>query len=476
VKHWEHAVLGTYFFCFAPIFIDRMTVHLALAGHWVLLAGLYLLFSPKSKFKHWIVLAVVSMLVQPYLAIICAALFFAWLLIALLNTQAVFKFVQRLLIFIGVLFASGWSSGLFIFGLGSAQAAGFGTYSANVLAWVDPGFTWYEKALWSRYVPDQWQNAGQYEGMNYLGSGVLLLAFVALGHQLIKGTWKSRGVQVAIILSFVAAFGRSGSTQRDLVFLLGVLSAVVFLVLRKQFSQNKSTTVIYVLLFTSLILIAFTHQIFIGDFLIANFIVPESINNLLAVVRTSGRMLWPITYLLIGALVVFTSRNLKRVYASGLMALVLCVQAYESVGAVGITKSMFTRSGPTEILVSPLWATLGEKYKNVAIVLPNDNPILYPTNPDFAAPEGSFLWREIGIFATKHHMKLNSFYFSREPTTQNESEAKILSSVVNAGNYRLDTLYVFIDSQVWELAKLNLGSAPIFKILDSVPIIFPAGI
>jgi hypothetical protein len=73
-------------------------------------------------------------------------------------------------------------------------------------------------------------------------------------------------------------------------------------------------------------------------------------------------------------------------------------------------------------------------------------------------------------------MKLNSFYFSREPTTQNESEAKILSSVVNAGNYRLDTLYVFIDSQVWELAKQNLGSAPIFKILDSVPIIFPAGI
>jgi hypothetical protein len=77
VKHWEHAVLGTYFFCFAPIFIDRMTVHLALAGHWVILAGLYLLFSPKSTFKHWIVLAVVSMLVQPYLAIICAALFFA---------------------------------------------------------------------------------------------------------------------------------------------------------------------------------------------------------------------------------------------------------------------------------------------------------------------------------------------------------------------------------------------------------------
>jgi hypothetical protein len=473
VKQWEHIVLGTYFFCFAPIFIDRMTVHLALAGHWVILAGLYLLFSPKSKFKHWTLLAVVSMLVQPYLAIICAALFFAWILIALIETRAYFQVVKKLCIFIGMLFISGWSAGLFFFGLGSAQAAGFGTYSANVLAWVDPGFPWYEKALWSRYLPDQWQNTGQYEGMNYLGSGVLLLAIVALGYQLIKGTWKSRGVQVAIILSFVAAFGRSGSTQRDLVFLLGVLSAVVCSALSKHFLSNKSTTVIYVLLFTSLILIAFTYQIFIGDFLVANFTVPESIINLLSVVRTSGRMLWPVTYMLIALVIVLISRNFGREIASGFIILVILFQVFESVGAVGVTKSMFTRSGPTEVLVSPLWDILGEKYQNIAIVLPNDGPILYPTNPDFAAPEGSFLWREIGVFAVKHHMQLNSFYFSREPISQNEFEARLLRTTVNTGEYRKDTLYVFIDSNMWEIAKQKDSGSAFVEVLDSVPVLAP---
>jgi|688.fasta_scaffold115905_2 hypothetical protein len=473
VKQWEHIVLGTYFFCFAPIFIDRMTVHLALAGHWVILAGLYLLFSPKSKFKHWTLLAVVSMLVQPYLAIICAALFFAWILIALIETRAYFQVVKKLCIFIGMLFISGWSAGLFFFGLGSAQAAGFGTYSANVLAWVDPGFPWYEKALWSRYLPDQWQNTGQYEGMNYLGSGVLLLAIVALGYQLIKGTWKSRGVQVAIILSFVAAFGRSGSTQRDLVFLLGVLSAVVCSALSKHFLSNKSTTVIYVLLFTSLILIAFTYQIFIGDFLVANFTVPESIINLLSVVRTSGRMLWPVTYMLIALVIVLISRNFGREIASGFIILVIFFQVFESVGAVGVTKSMFTRSGPTEVLVSPLWDILGEKYQNIAIVLPNDGPILYPTNPDFAAPEGSFLWREIGVFAVKHHMQLNSFYFSREPISQNEFEARLLRTTVNTGEYRKDTLYVFIDSNMWEIAKQKDSGSAFVEVLDSVPVLAP---
>jgi hypothetical protein len=216
-------------------------------------------------------------------------------------------------------------------------------------------------------------------------------------------------------------------------------------------------------------LIAFTYQIFMGDFLIANFTVPGSINNLLSVVRTSGRMLWPITYLLIALVVVLVSRNLRREFVSGLIVLVLLFQVYESVGAVGVTKSMFTRSGPSEILVSPTWDTLGEKYENIAIVLPNDNPILYPTNPDFAAPEGSFLWREIGVFAVKHHMKLNSFYFSREPVTQNQSEARVLTEVVNLGEYRSDTLYVFIDSKMWEIAKKQKQSE--VQNLDGISIV-----
>jgi hypothetical protein len=257
------------------------------------------------------------------------------------------------------------------------------------------------------------------------------------------------------------------------VFLLGVLSAVVCSALSKHFLSNKSTTVIYVLLFTSLILIAFTYQIFIGDFLVANFTVPESIINLLSVVRTSGRMLWPVTYMLIALVIVLISRNFGREIASGFIILVIFFQVFESVGAVGVTKSMFTRSGPTEVLVSPLWDILGEKYQNIAIVLPNDGPILYPTNPDFAAPEGSFLWREIGVFAVKHHMQLNSFYFSREPISQNEFEARLLRTTVNTGEYRKDTLYVFIDSNMWEIAKQKDSGSAFVEVLDSVPVLAP---
>ena len=146
---------------------------------------------------------------------------------------------------------------------------------------------------------------------------------------------------------------------------------------------------------------------FIGDFLVFDFSLPESINGVLAIVRTSGRMLWPVTYLITALLVAFISINLRRHLATALLIGVLVVQTYESVGAVGVTKSMFNRAGPTEYLSSPMWDTFGERYSKVAIVLPNDNPILYPTHPDFTPAEGSFLWREIGMFAVKHRMQLN---------------------------------------------------------------------
>jgi hypothetical protein len=248
---------------------------------------------------------------------------------------------------------------------------------------------------------------------------------------------------------------------------------VVFSALSKQLSIHKSTTVIYVLLFTSLILVAFTFQIFIGDFLIANFTIPKGIDSLLSVVRTSGRMLWPITYLLIGFLIVLTSRNFRQVYASGLIALVLCVQVYESAEAAAVTGSMFFRTGPEDYLKSPVWDDIGTGYENISIVLPNEGPILYPTNSDFAAPEGSFLWREIGRFAIQNQLNLNSFYFSREPTSQNKSEAGALAEIVGQGDYRDDTVYIFVDSEMWDLAKRNRVNEDLVGVLDGVPIVAP---
>ena len=186
--------------------------------------------------------------------------------------------------------------------------------------------------------------------MNFLGSGVLILAATVLFYQLLKGTRTSRFIQLLIVIGVVVVFGRSGTPQRELVFLLGVVCASVFGWVSKSYIRSKQSTIVYLLLFMSLSIIAVTNQMFIGDFLVFNFSLPESINGVLAIVRTSGRMLWPVTYLITALLVAFISINLRRHLATALLIGVLVVQTYESVGAVGVTKSMFNRAGRTEYL------------------------------------------------------------------------------------------------------------------------------
>ena len=98
---------------------------------------------------------------------------------------------------------------------------------------------------------------------------------------------------------------------------------------------------------------------------------------------------------------------------------------------------------------------------------------MYPTNPDFVAPEGSFLWRDIGQFAAENEMKLNSFYFSREPALKNGSDGRDIRQIVIDQNYDTKSLYVFIDSELWETAKTGDQSRFELLIVDSVPLLLP---
>jgi hypothetical protein len=51
----------------------------------------------------------------------------------------------------------------------------------------------------------------------------------------------------------------------------------------------------------------------------------------------------------------------------------------------------------------------------------------------------------------------------------------VLTEVVNLGEYRSDTLYVFIDSRMWEIAKKQNTAESLLQVLDSVPILAPEG-
>ena len=473
IKKWEQALLAVLFICFMPMFLDRMTWHFALAGHWLLLAGLFLMVTENFSFRKWLTLGISATLIQPYLAIIVSVLYLLTLLTQNIRIKKVSWIVIRATTFGASIFVTGWLSGLFQFGLSSAGASGFGMYSANVLTWVDPGFTWFNRFTWSRAVPDQWQGDGQYEGLGFLGAGLLLVAFVVWVVLIFRSTWLRRALLVVPPVVAPVLWGLTGAIQFRLCVFFGVLIGVILVAVHSQLAFAKSRTYVYVCGLGLLSLGAISNVVFIGDYSVGSFPIPSLLEQLFSVVRTSGRLLWPVTYLLVCIVIVSLSRYLRRYIATAVLLFAFSFQIHDSRDAIAITRESFNRGSAPEFLISPLWEKLGSRYSKVAILLPNDAPMLYPTNPDWWAPDYSYLWRDVGLLAVRHNMQLNSFYFSRTPTKQLESDSKILKASIMGGSLDSDTLYVFIDSALWNFSKAHNHQDDLLGILDSVPILAP---
>jgi hypothetical protein len=473
VKHWEHALLGTYFFCFAPIFLDRIIIHLAIAGHWVLLASLYLLLSDEFKFKRWLFVGVISALVQPYLAVIVSVLFFARLLIRFTRNHNAVDVLKYILVFCFSLFAALWSSGLFAFGFNQVQANGFGMFSSNLLSLVDPGYPNGERVPWSRFIPNPWQTETQYEGFNYIGTGVIALLIFGFLPRFVASSVKSRVTQVFVIAVFVSTSVIFGYDKLVPLVILGLVVSTVISFFFDGYPQKMRENIIIMLACLGLFVVGLSNSIYVGNYHVGNFSLPPFALQFFAVIRASGRMIWPLTFLVIAISIVLTSRFLGRLVASVALVGAIGLQAYDSIPAVAVSKSMFVREGPPDFLISPLWQEIGKRYSNILIVFPSDFPILQPVNPDFWAADYSFLWRELGIFALENDMSINAFYFMREAHLRDERASVDLRIDLHAGNIDPDTLYVFTNSHYWELLKRTHKDDDLIGILDTLPILAP---
>jgi hypothetical protein len=473
IKHWEHALFGTFFFCFAPVFLDRIIMHMALAGHWIILASLFLLFKGEFKFKQWLLLGVIAALVQPYLAIISAVLFLAALSINYLRCKEVIQYLKHLFIYCISLLVSVWATGLFAFGVSQIQASGFGDYSANLLSLVDPGYPAGERYPWSQFIPNPWQGDNQYEGFNFVGTGVIVLSAVVLFLQFFRGRPISKILQICAIATLISSSTIFGPDKLLSLGLLGLVFAVILGLLIADNQKVRKEFVVVMVFFSAFFLVVLSNKIFVGDYYVGNVPMPPFILQLFSIVRASGRMVWPITFLVIAISIILTSRFLGRTVASVALVCAIGLQAYDSVAAVGVSKSMFAREDAPNFLVAPLWKDIKKRYTNISIVFPNDFPILQPSNKDFWAADYSVLWKELGVFAVNNKMSMNAFYFSREAVIKNATASAELRKVLYSGKLDQKTLYVFINSHYWNLMKSTHKKGDLIGILDTVPILAP---
>jgi len=173
---------GAVLLLLSPVFLLREN-HLALAGHWVILAGLWLYVRSNAELPYrrnlvsWLVLMVVCCCIHPYLAVMVLAIAVAAWLRDFLGWRRLgfLRFVAALAALPAVMLLTWFLIG---YQLTGNIAAGSGTLYGSTAMNLNAPWNPLETSLVLPELPTIYSN--KYEGYNYLGLGWLLLGVIAL--------------------------------------------------------------------------------------------------------------------------------------------------------------------------------------------------------------------------------------------------------------------------------------------------------
>lgn len=331
-KKWGIYEAVVLFVC-SPILVERAFRHTALASQWLILAALYLYFQSKKSGKlpwGFLALQVLCVGLHPYFVPMVCGILAAWTLERLCKGKEG-EWKRTAAFFMGnlaVVLLAGYGIGVFGSGV-SGTAGGFGYYSMNLNALWNPVSIGVES--WSALLPGLSQTAGNYDGFNYLGMGVLLFGAFGLG-RLAVGLVREKRLR-----EFLGQY-------RGLLLFLGFC-----------------------------VLFAWSNVITLNGTTLFTIPLPEKVQELCSVFRASGRMFWPV-YELLFLLACLTAIRLPKRIGIGAMAVLLTLQLYDlspaliekhgSIDAAHIEPGSYR----ADFFLSEDWSQLLEAYDRVELL------------------------------------------------------------------------------------------------------------
>ena len=351
--------LGGTLFALAPVLVHR-TFHVSLTDHWLVLVALWIALAPVGD-RPWrrigaaLGLVAVSAVVHPYLWAMVVPLVVAFLVrLGLERRETPTRLLFAAALILAVSLVEFYCLGIVGRGL-DRGAGGFGYYNADLLALLNPMDR-------SRYLPTLPAGPGQYEGYAYLGLGVLSLIPVAMGL-----AWKHR-----------ASFTPEAQKRWLPVVVVSVLLAI--------YSLGSVVTVA-------------------GHTLATMRHLYRPFGFVTGPLRSSGRFIWPLVYLIGTASLAIVLRTLRerRGTALLLLAAVVAVQ-------FGDLRQEDVPTAPTDrwnLLKSARWDALAEGRSHL---------VLYPAQTNhtgYGDAHPRDLWQSAIWLAYRHRMTVNSGYVAR---------------------------------------------------------------
>jgi hypothetical protein len=418
-KRVWHKVFGTLLFVLAPPLVFRLSVHFALGSHWLLLASLYLYFSPHLRSGSWILLVVLASLTNPYLLVMTFLFFGASLAKHYASGElSMREGLTTVALTGGILAFAMFEAGYFM--VSTVGTGGFGFYRTSLLGFLDPvvgGLNW------SHFLREQPQMPGNGEGFCFLGIGTILLSIVALGNVLRGG---------------------AGSIKSSDLWPL-------------------------VLVFSFSLLYALSNNIAFGPYVIFHYDLPSILGPITGALRASGRFIWPVYYLVIAGVLAVILRGFGSRASLALTAFCALLQVADSWNALSGIRSSYqanfaSAGNHPSVLSSPFWQRAAEKYKRIACVFPQNVP--EPQNE----PENYF---PLCFFAATHDLPINMAYLARVDEKKFEDARVSLLDVIEHDQLDPQTLYVFERAALWGSCMLRMPDRSWAGVVDGYKIIAP---
>jgi hypothetical protein len=402
---------STLLFVISAPMINRVFSHTSLTAHWLVLLAVYFVLEKNklSKTKaflwRWSSVMLLSTLIHPYFLPVSLSM----MLISLIQTHrrwltTMIKLIVPLFVYFAM-FA--WLGGFS--GVDNASTDGLGCYSTNVLGAFSPaGLSSIFSAV--SFSPT---DCGTFEGNNFLGVGALAM--------------------LALVVTYAIYFisrnpDRFKKITKKYITKLG---------------QTKNILICIVLLGTTLF--AVSPVISVGNSQVSIIgLIPHQIESLWAIFRATGRIFWPVYYLLlfgiINAFVYILAKKfkLKNVVMGVIVALLAVMQLIDlaSSNRLQATRSVILTASPSDSSEAKRNRTVGSKYlidnyctkKHVVFIGDTD----YPYNDFFQLQDYSL---QCGVTQNKG-------YYARSPQKDIAAYESFITDELLQGKFDKETLYI----------------------------------
>lgn len=277
-------LLGTLLFCFWPVFLERVYRHGSLSAQWLVLAMLYLYFlSRRQKTLPWFSWCVIFGLIpgiHAYFLPMAFGLLCACALENMLREKRFWRPIGLIVLCVGLALACARGLGVIMPNTSTGDNEPFGRYSMNLNALFNPSsadyYTESGKLDWSLLLPQLGQARLQYDGFNYLGLGILL------------------GLVCILVWGLIYAF-RHG---------IGASA--------KQIGKTLLAHIGLVIACLAFTIFSVSNVVYWGEQLLFQIRLPGIVEAIVTTFRSSGRIFWPVGYLLALCVILFCARCLPQ--------------------------------------------------------------------------------------------------------------------------------------------------------------------